>query len=451
MWSPGGVLAKAPEVLIALLMLTVPLEFTELWFPSSLIQVGRIVMVVMIVTLLASAVWAGQAVHLPPWSLWVPPAVFILYALISALVTRSGAGLKTGGAALTYALVAVAIYNWTRTRRMHDQAWLWFAISCLGLSLVAIVQRITGGYIWREPTAGLARINATFADPNVFGRVLTFMVVAGVALAPVVVGRRTRAVMLAGVGLSAAVLPFTYSREAWVFGGVTLVLAVITSHRKREALSIAAAAVAVFVAVTLFVPQVQSRFGELQGNLTGPLSHYFERPGLAFLNYLPLDSERHYLIAAGLQMFYDHPIFGLGFGSFPSEIVGPYKDFILPGYITYDSHTAVVTILAELGLVGFALWAWWLVEYFRRSVVSIRRKPSVRAYVLAPLLAIIVIVLGSQLQSRFVDEPYLWVLLGLAWSAMALPDAVEARASQPSATTTSAATSQNSTARSFFQ
>lgn len=439
-------------VLIALLMFTVPLEFTSLWFPSQLIQVGRIVMIVMIVTLLTVGVSGAQAVRLPAWSLWVPPALFVLYALASAAITRSGPGIKTAGAALTYGLVAIAVYNWTRTRRMQDLTWLMFAITCIGLAVVAIVQRITGGYIWREPTAGAARINATFADPNVFGRVLACMIVAGVALIPSMVGRRTKGLMVSAVVLSAAVLPFTYSREAWVFGGLVLLLAVVTSQRRREALYIAVAAIVAFVGVTLLVPQVQARFGELQGNLTGPLSHYFERPGLAFLNYLPLDSERHYLIAAGLQMFYDHPIFGLGFGRFPTELAGPYQGFILPGYITFDSHTAVVTILAELGLVGFVLWAWWLVAYFRRSVAAVSRQPSRRPYVLAPLMAIVVILLGSQLQSRFVDEPYLWVFLGLAWAAMAFEDApADARATQPSTTTTRAATSQNSTARSFFQ
>ena len=444
-------MSRAPVALIALLMLTIPLEFTELWFPNQLIQVGRIVMVAMILTLLASGVWARQAVRLPVWSLWVPPAVFILYALVSALVTRSGAGLKTGGAALTYALVALAIYNWTRTRRMQDQAWLWFAISCIGLSLVAIVQRITGGYIWREPTSGLARINATFADPNVLGRVLICMIVAGVALAPFVGGRRTRLVMIASILLSASALPFTYSRQAWVIGGLMLVLAVATSPRRREALMVAGAAMAVFAGITLVVPEVQARFGVLQHNLIGPPSHIFERPGLAFLNYLPLDSERHYLIAAGLQMFYDHPILGIGFGGFPNAILGPYQGFILSGYTTSESHTSLVTILAELGLVGLLLAAWWAVEYVRVSIGGVRRDEAQRAYILAPLFAVIIIFLESQLNARLIDEPYLWVFLGLAWAAMAFEGASAERAAQPSATTISAATSQNSTERSFFQ
>jgi putative inorganic carbon (HCO3(-)) transporter len=449
--SRGGILVRAPEVLLALLMLTIPLEFTELWFPNQLFQVGRLVMVGVILTLLVGAVWGGQAVRLPAWNLWVPPAAFIAYALVSALVTRSLPGLRTAGAALAYALVAVAIYNWTRTVPRQERVWFWLAVSCVGLAVIAIIQRITGGYIWNPPTAGLARVNATFADPNVLGRVLTCMIVAGVALAPAIAGRRTRLVILAAILMSAAALPFTYSRQAWVIGGVALVLAVVASRRRRETLMVAGAAVAVFAAVTLLVPEVQSRFGVLQQNLTGPPTHIFERPGLAFLNYLPLDSERHYLIAAGLQMFYDHPIFGIGFGGFPNAILGPYSGFILSGYTTSESHTTLVTILAELGIAGLLLASWWAVEYVRVSIRGIRRNEARRAFILAPLIAVVVIFLESQLNARLVDEPYLWVFVGLAWAAMAFEDAPEARATQPTATTMSAATSQNSTARSFFQ
>jgi O-antigen ligase/polysaccharide polymerase Wzy-like membrane protein len=451
MSSLNGFVARAPGLLLALLMLTIPLEFTELWFPNQLFQVGRLVMVAVILTLLILAVWAGQAVRLPAWRLWVPPAAFITYALISALATRSLHGLRTAGAALAYALVAVAIYNWTRTVPRQDRLWVWLAVSCIGLAIIGILQRITGGYIWNAPTIGLARVNATFADPNVLGRLLTCMVVAGVALAPVVSGRRTRLVMIAAIMLSAAALPFTYSRQAWVIGGAALVLAVATSRQRRQALMVAAAAVVVFAGITLFVPQVRLRFSILQQNLTGPPTHIFERTGLDFLNFLPLDSERHYLIAAGLQMFYDHPIFGIGFGGFPKAILGPYRGFILSGYTTSESHTSLVTILAELGLVGLVLAAWWAFEYVRSSVAGVRRDDVRRAYILAPLIAVIVIFLESQLNGRLVDEPYLWVFLGLAWSAMAFEDAPAERTAQPSATTISAATSQNSTARSFFQ
>jgi glycosyltransferase involved in cell wall biosynthesis/O-antigen ligase len=432
--------ALAPSVLLPLLMLTLPLEFTRVFFPTNLIQVSRIVMVVMILTLLVGG-YAGLKIRLPDISLWLPPAALVLYAGLSSVVTNSLPGVKVVAAALAYSLVGLAIYNWTRDRGVQERMWLWFAISCIGLSLIGVLQRATGGYIWNAPDVGLSRINATFYDPNVLGRVLTMMIVAGVALAPAIAGRKTRVVLVAATMLASAALPFTYSRQAWVFGGVVLLLAVITSRQRRDALLLTGASLAVFVAVTVLVPEVQARINQLQHNLVGAPSHLFERPGLAFLNYLPLDSERHYLIAAGLQMFYDHPLFGLGFGKYPAAISGPYHGFILSGYTTIASHTSLVTILAELGLVGFALTAWWVYAYTRQTVAAVRRDGAGRAYVLAPFMAIAVIFLESQLNGRLFDEPYLFVFLGLAAAAMV----------QPAATTVRAATSQNSTARSFFQ
>jgi glycosyltransferase involved in cell wall biosynthesis/O-antigen ligase len=430
----------APSVLIPLLMLTLPLEFTRVFFPTNLIQVSRIVMVVMIATLLVGA-YGGLKVRLPDISLWLPPAALVLYAGLSSVIADSLPGVKMVAAALAYSLVGLAIYNWARDRGVQERLWLWFAISCIGLSLIGVLQRATGSYIWNAPDVGVSRINATFYDPNVLGRVLTMMIVVGVALAPAIAGRRTRSVLIAAMVLASAALPFTYSRQAWVFGGVVLLLAVITSRQRRDALLLAGTSLAVFVAVSVLVPEVQARINQLQQNLTGAPSHLFERPGLAFLNYLPLDSERHYLIAAGLQMFYDHPLFGLGFGKYPAAISGPYHGFILSGYTTIASHTSLVTILAELGLVGFALTAWWVYSYTRHTVAAAGRDDAGRAFVLAPFMAIAVIFLESQLNGRLLDEPYLFVFLGLAAAAMV----------QPAATTVRAATSQNSTARSFFQ
>ena len=65
----------------------------------------------------------------------------------------------------------------------------------------------------------------------------------------------------------------------------------------------------------------------LGGNHNGS-PHVFNSPLLAFINYLPLDSARRYLVSAGFQMFYDHPIFGVGLGNFPANMLGHYHDFI---------------------------------------------------------------------------------------------------------------------------
>jgi O-antigen ligase len=441
---------RAPALLVPLLMLTIPLEFTAVYFPNQIFQVGRLVMVLCIVAFLVGAV-SGEGVRLPVIWLWLPALAYILYAAISASASGSVGGLKTVGAALTYALVALAIYNWTRTRQAHDRVWTWLAVSCIGLSLIGIFQRITGFYIWNAPDFGFLRVNATFADPNTLGRVLTCMIVAGVALIPRLTERRVKGVIAAAVLLSAATLPFTLSRQAWIIGGLTLVLVVLTADRRKEVLGFTAAVVAVFALVSFIVPDVAYRFGVLQQNLTGAPAHIFERPGLGFLNYLPLDSERHYLIAAGLQMFYDHPIFGVGFGKFSDEIVGAYRGFILPGYRTTRSHTSLVTVAAELGLTGLLLLGWWGFEFIRRIASAIRGAGVGRAYILAPMFALFVIFLESQFSERLIDEPYLWLFVGLACAAMDLETPVKVGGTVRSPTAVSVPTIQNSRARSLFQ
>lgn len=411
---------RAPDYLLPLLLLTIPLEFTKRYFPLQIIEVGRLVIVACLLSLLLQSVMRVREIRLPALRLWLPPPTFIGYAALSAVVVRSSPGLKTVAAMLTYALMALMVYTWTRDRASQNRVWVWLAISCIGLSVVVFVQKATGGYIWNAPDSGYARINATFADPNILGRFLTFCLISGAFVVTSLPARWQKLVVAASVVLAAAALPFTFSRQSWAIAVPVLIAAIVLSANRRQWLVLGAAAIATFAIVTTFDPDVVRRLGVLQQNLTGPPSHYFQSRTLDFLNWLPLDSERHYLIAAGLQMFFDHPIFGVGFGAFSNAILGPYHAFILTGYHTSQSHTSLITIMAELGVVGLVVALWWLFEFARSTAKAFRSNRRDRAYIVAPVLALLVIVLDSQLSGRLVDEPYLWLFLGLAAAAQQL-------------------------------
>jgi O-antigen ligase len=194
------------------------------------------------------------------------------------------------------------------------------------------------------------------------------------------------------------------------------------TRRRRRAGALVGLVVAVFAAVAIIDPSVLSRAALLAANLVSPFNNrvFLARaPWLGFLNVLPLDSVRQYLVGAGLIMFADHPIFGVGFGAFSQALTGQYAGLIPPGVDTVASHTSVITILAETGLVGLAL-VLLTGFFFVRSMVGGRiQSAAERALVLAPLIGMLLIVLDSQFSGRLFDESYLWLFLGLAYSARA--------------------------------
>jgi O-antigen ligase len=121
---------------------------------------------------------------------------------------------------------------------------------------------------------------------------------------------------------------------------------------------------------------------------------------------------RDYLLRAGISMFTTQPVFGVGLGAFQLVLQTEYAGLINPdvGPVTTLSHTAIVTIAAELGAVGLiavatllASWAWLVLTALRRAG---RDHRSV-AIGLAASLA--VIALSGQSAGRFLEDPYLWV------------------------------------------
>jgi glycosyltransferase involved in cell wall biosynthesis/O-antigen ligase len=413
---------QAPAVLVPLLIVTLPLEFTQRYTPLSIVQASRVVIAACLLTLVIQRVFALRELRLPPSSVLLPAVCFIGYAALSAALFGSSPGLKTAAAMVVYGLVAIALYNWCGTLAEQDRFWTWLSISVIALSIVGLVEATTSTYIWNAPNSGFARVNATFKDANIYARFLTFGAVAAVILAsrsrP-----RFRVLLIAALVLASAALPFTFSRQGWLVGALALVVAVALSADRRRAIVLGVVAVGTFAAVAVFDPAVRDRWNNLGDVLTTQPSHAFSG-ALAFVNLLPLDSARRYLVAAGFQMFYDHPIFGVGFGNFPASMLGHYRDFIAPGLKTIDSHTSFVTIIAELGLVGLALATWLAIALVRSTATSFRSQVR-RPYVSAALIALLVIVLASQLEGRLLEEPYAWLFIGAVLAAHRIEEATD--------------------------
>jgi putative inorganic carbon (hco3(-)) transporter len=411
------------RVLLVAWVLTLPLEFTKIYFPNQLFEVSRVVLVLCLATFAVQIAVERRELRVPMSASTIGLALFTLYAVVSSFAVGSVQGTRTALSMVAYLLMMLTLFNWVHTEQEHRRIWTALAVSAIIISAVGLVLHLTGSYIWNAPNAGVLRVNATFHDPNIFARFLAFSMLTMVLLAADLEATLIqRGLWVAGAIAAALAFPFTYSRATW---GITLVVALVViavANRKMRTVGLVGLAVAIFAGIAVIDPSVLSRAALLAQNLESPFKNpvFLERaPWLRFLSVLPLDSVRQYLIGSGLIMFVDHPIFGIGFGTFSQSLLGPYAGLVPPGIDDTASHTSLVTVMAETGLLGLAIVLVIVFSFVRSTWQATTRSTSERALVLAPAIGLIVILLTSQLSGRLFEEPYLWLFLGLAFSAQA--------------------------------
>ena len=122
---------------------------------------------------------------------------------------------------------------------------------------------------------------------------------------------------------------------------------------------------------------------------------------------------RRALIEAGVAMFGDHPLLGVGLAGYGPELLGDYASYqSYYGSTQFRSHTSAVTTVAELGMMGVAALVS-VAAVAVRSFVAARAAVAWRAggrEASALLLSVTAVFLASQSEGRFWEEPLLWAL-----------------------------------------
>ena len=414
----AGVALYEPRTLGPMLALALPLEITKLWFPflqtrselggglppTSVVDAGRLVVA------LAFVVWALRPARpridvLPVSPLTLPLAMlFAVYAL-STLYAIDVSAARTESLRLLFSLGGFALVPFF-VRDRASLRWTVYAVvfSAAALAIVGVYQQITGNFFWNEGLGlfGERRINTTFADPNHFARFLLVGMVMAVALWPFV-ERRVRFALAAAMALSALTLVFTGSRGAWIVGAVALPAMVLALPIERRArVRMLGVGAGTLVAAALVI---------------AAFSPFFTKRVNTFTFGVQASGARPYLIDAGLHMFADHPVTGVGAGGYQSSFQNDYYDFKDPkikANVTI-SHTSWVTLMAELGVIGIVAVAFVIVRWgaYMRELLG-GAAPETRAVVAALAVISAIIFFGSQTEGRFLEDPYLWFAAGLA-------------------------------------
>lgn len=301
---------------------------------------------------------------------------------------------------LPFGLLAVALARLRWSRLIALGLLVELTAMAVVFAAIGIYQYEAHDLFWNQKLlvsnayAPFYRVNSVFWDPSIYGR---FLVVAILALLVVVLFGRDRRWLLgatAAIAVTWAGLFFSYSQSSFAALAAGVIVAAVFAWGRRG-LALAAVAAVVVVAGALAVPSVRHDvFGGGSGNGKSATSG------------------RGTLVRRGVHIAVHHPVAGVGLGGFKhayAQLAG------LKGREpnAAASHTTPVTVAAEGGIVGFALYAWLLVAAlllaFRRFA---RDLPGLNALALG--LTLTALAVHSLFYSAFFEDPTVWAAIGLA-------------------------------------
>jgi O-antigen ligase len=326
------------------------------------------------------------------------PALAWCFALILSAVFALDPTASFGrlGKVLFPWLVPLAAFH-NQDRHSLRNALTALLVSSAGAALVGTIIFLAHGAWYPSRARGPSGHYMTYGGQLLLGVSVAF----GVAILARDKGWRRGALLALGVGLLALALTFT--RSAWIGAGVSFAV-VLAFVRPRWI-----PAFAVLVAVLYFVAPASFR----------------DRMHSAFDPHNAVNRERTFMWDAGMRMFRDHPITGVGL----QDLHAVYDRYRSPesneraGHL----HSVPVQIAATMGLVGLIAFLWLYGSLIRGSVEGLRRdlaaggvEAGLRLGVLGALIGFLV---SGLFEWNFGDEEllyFLFTIAGLAWAARGL-------------------------------
>jgi hypothetical protein len=394
-----------PLVMVVLAPLRLPFDFnTSKRFYVGLGEAGALGRLMPLYTALAAAAGAllwrfvrGEEARALPPLLAAPAALLIAVMSLSLLwaLDGSAAANRIGFFVLPFAaLFTVVAYTPYRDWLPRVLAIEAVALGCL-FAVVGIGEEWSHHLFFYEPKLAVAnsytsyfRVTSLFSDPSIYARhvvvALTILVVA------LLLGRVSVAVSVPLLAVMWIGLYFSYSQSAMVSlaAATVLVTALAGGHRVRRLMAAAVLALAVLGSAA-FVTLVSD--------------HSPDR----------LLSGRWTLVKDTWAVYENHPLVGVGVASQPAasrdETSGARSKRLK------TSHTAPLTVAAELGIAGILVYVAFLVG---AALFFWRLRADDDALGLALLGVLTVLVTHSLSYGVFFEDPILWVALGVGAAAV---------------------------------
>ncbi|HYZ78587.1 MAG TPA: O-antigen ligase family protein [Gaiellaceae bacterium] len=310
---------------------------------------------------------------------------------------------------LPFGLLAVAVARLPWRRRWLVALYAQLALMAVAFAATGVYQWTTRDVFWNPKVivgnayAPFYRVNSVFWDPSIYGRFLVVAILATLVLALWTRAARVAVVLALVVAATWVGLVLSFSQSSFVALGVGVLAAAAYAWQWRV-LAAAGLAAVVLVSVGFAAPNVRH-------NLLG---HSLNR----------VTSDRYSLVTNGLKIAVHHPVGGVGIGGFRQAYA---RREHLKGREPKKaaSHDTPVTVAAETGAPGLALFAWLLgaalLVAFRRVDWSFVGRTRLFVGIALGTIAV-----HSLFYNALFEDPMAWALLGLAALA-----AVVAREREP--------------------
>jgi hypothetical protein len=343
---------------------------------------------------------AGRELSSLPRTIAVPAAAFLAFASLSLLWTSDPG---SGRNLLEFFLLPFAVLVAVGGRAPFPQTMprllgtLSIALASL-FAVVGLVEAATHRLIFYSHNLAVSntytsffRVTSLFRDPSLYGRHL----VLGLAVLVVCLWLRRVDVWLAA-GLIALLwggLYFSYSQSSYAaLFVVVLGVTIVAAERRVRWIAVATAVVVALAGAGIAASKV------------------------AHTSVRKATSDRSRRVELTAKVWVHHPLAGVGLGGQPRESqkladrFAPLQNFV--------SHTTPLTVLAELGAIGFILYVALLVGGGWTLELVRRRNQALGLSLAAVFLALFV---HSLAYSGFFEDPITWLVLAVASAFLAQP------------------------------
>jgi O-antigen ligase len=303
-------------------------------------------------------------------------------------------------------LLAVAIARLPWSPRALRLLYVELTVMALAFAIVGFYQYETRN-IFENPKLGVSnayapffRVNSVFWDPSIYGRFLVIAIAPSLVLLAFRRSIRLAWALVATIVVLWAGLLISFSQSSFAALLVVVFGVAFALWRWRSLIAVVLA-LAVLAGIAVAQPQIRRT---LEHHTTSGLNS--------------ASSGRASLVANGIRIARAHPVRGVGVGGFKrayAQRVG-YKG---KNPKKAASHDTPVTIAAEEGGPGLALYAWLLVVLLQQAFRRTGRLGFVAGLGLAAIFV------HSLFYNDFFEDPTTWGLIGLV--ALASPVAVPIR------------------------
>jgi O-antigen ligase len=329
---------------------------------------------------------------------WALAATLVLYAAQTGYSADTGRALENVVFFyVPFAALFVLLARLRWSRRLAGQCLAVLTGLAVALAAVGYVEYATR-HLFLNPKVIASnqledyfRVNSLFFDPNIYGRFLAIVIVLLVAW---MLWRRQAWQVAWGALVLAFLfggLVLTLSQSS--FAALLVGLAVLGALCWSVKWALIATAVVAIAALGAFALGTSAFDG---GGKTNKAT-----------------SGRANLISGGVRLFTAKPLQGQGSGGFPRE----YRraEHVSAERATSASHTIPITVAAEQGLIGLAVYLALLWFAFRRLFAG-ADSGALRAGIAAAFAALFA---HTLMYAAFLEDPLAWALLGVGTAAAA--------------------------------